>query len=273
MTIFLDRIVRAARLDSRVYEEVEADQGAFWQAFGVVALSGMATVVGITGRFNLADLLSGCVLGILAWAAWAAIAYLVGTRVFPEPQTRADWGELLRTTGFATAPGILSILGVIPVFTGFITLAVTVWMLMSFAVAVRQALDYRSTLRAVGVCLVGWLLYAGMLLGMMSHASASVLVGAPGLSGRPAIVKLEPDSGKPGDMITAYGTSLDSSTVEYVYLTDGTIIALVHIFEQGATSIRFKIPAMLESGCYTVVIRPTGGYARAIPQPVSLTVK
>ena len=79
MTPFLDRVVRAAMLDSGVYEEIEADQVAFWQAFCVVALSGMATVVGITGRFNLTELCSGLALGILGWAAWSAIAWLVGT--------------------------------------------------------------------------------------------------------------------------------------------------------------------------------------------------
>src|SRR5438128_1929805 len=91
-----------------------------WQPFTVVALSGMATVAGMTGWFNPAELLSGFVVGILGWAAWSAIAYLVGAQMFPEPQTRADWGELLRTTGFATAPGILSVLGVMQVFRGFI---------------------------------------------------------------------------------------------------------------------------------------------------------
>jgi hypothetical protein len=272
MTAFLDRLVRAARLDSCVYEEIEADQGAFWQAFGVVAFSGMATVVGITGRFNLAELLSGFGLGVLGWAAWSAIAYLVGAQIFPEPQTRADWGELLRTTGFATAPGILSILGIIPVFAGFITLVASVWILLSFTVAVRQALDYTSTLRSVGVCLIGWLLYAGMLFGVMPRASASGFIAGAGTSTRPSIVRLEPDSGKPGDTITAYGRSLDSSTVENIYLTDGTVTALVNIIEQNVTSIRFRIPTMLERGRYTVVVRPAARYATALAQPVSLTV-
>ena len=133
----------------------------------MVALSGMAPVVGIAGRFKLAELFSGFGLGALGWAGWSAIAYLVGARTFPAPQTRADWGELLRTTGFATAPGLLSILGTIPVFAEFITLVASVWILLSFTVAMRQALDYRSTLRSVGVCLIGWLLYARMLVGMM----------------------------------------------------------------------------------------------------------
>ena len=78
---------------------------------------------------------------------------------------------------------------------------------------------------------------------------------------------------KPGDTITAYGTSLDSSTVENLYLTDGTVTALVNIIEQNVMSIRFRIPTMLEKGRYTVVVRPAARYATALAQPVSLTVK
>lgn len=167
MTSFLIRIVRAAKLDRDVYEEVEADGSAFGQALAVVALSSAATVVGLTGRFGLADLASALALGVLAWAAWSAIAFLVGGRLWPEPQTEVDWGELLRTTGFATAPGMLSVLGVFPAFQGFITFVASVWILLAFTVAVRQALDYRSMMHAAGVCFVGWVFYAGMLLGLM----------------------------------------------------------------------------------------------------------
>jgi hypothetical protein len=150
MVPILDRMIRAAKLDSGVYEDVEADPEAFGQAFGIVVVSGMATVVGITGRVDPSELISGFGLGILGLGAWSAIAYLVGTRLFPEPQTRSNWGELLRTTGFAAAPGMLSILGIIPVLTGFITFAVSIWILLSFAVAVRQALALESDVHTAG---------------------------------------------------------------------------------------------------------------------------
>jgi len=170
MTIFFERMIRAVKLDSSLYEEVEADERAFGQSLTVVALSSLATIVGVTQRFSLPELFSGLALGILAWAAWSAIAYLVGARLCPEPQTRTDWGELLRTTGFATAPGILSVLGIINVFSGVITFLTSIWILLAFAVAVRQALDYGSTVRAVAVCFAGWLLYTGVFLGLVSRA-------------------------------------------------------------------------------------------------------
>lgn len=168
MSSFAERLIGTARLDRKIYEEIEADPRSFTQAVVVVALSSLGAAVGVSGSFRIAELVSGLAAGILGWAAWAAIAYLVGGRLFPTPRTNVDWGELLRTTGFATGPGILSILGIVPALTGFITFVVSIWILLAFAVAVRQALDYESTLRAIGVCAIGWALYAGILVGLMS---------------------------------------------------------------------------------------------------------
>ena len=169
MARLFSRMIRAAKLDPELYEEVEADESAFSDALIIVALSGVATMAGLTGRLNLGELISGLVLGILAWAGWSALAFLVGTRICPEPQTKADWGELLRTTGFATTPAMLSILGIFPVFAGLITIMASVWILLAFGVAVRQALDYRSTSRAIAVCFVGWAVYTGMLFSLMTR--------------------------------------------------------------------------------------------------------
>jgi hypothetical protein len=88
---------------------------------------------------------------------WAWLIYMIGTRWLPEPTTQSDTGELLRVIGFAASPGILRVVGVVP-FLATLAMAVTaVWTLVAVVVGVRQALDYRSTGRAVGVCLLGWI--------------------------------------------------------------------------------------------------------------------
>jgi Yip1-like protein len=161
MKSFLTRMIGTAKLDSKIYEEVEADQSAFGQAAVIVILSGIAAVIGVTQHIRLAEMIAAAGLALLAWASWSAIAYVVGAFLCPEPQTRADWGELLRTTGFATAPGILSILGLIPILAGLAPVFAAVWTLFTFSLAVRQALDYQSAIRALGVSLVSWLLFAG----------------------------------------------------------------------------------------------------------------
>jgi hypothetical protein len=93
----------------------------------------------------------------VAWFIWAFMTYYIGTRLLPEPQTKADYGELLRTIGFSSSPGVLRVLGIIPMLGAIVNFMVGIWMLVAMVIAVRQALDYKSTWRAVGVCLIGWI--------------------------------------------------------------------------------------------------------------------
>lgn len=157
---FVMRLIGAISLDPPIYEEVEADRTATGQALAVVLLSSLATGVGSRGfgEVTLGGLVFFSVLALIGWMAWALVAFEVGYRVMPQPQTRADVGELLRTTGFATAPGLFRIFGVMPGATWLVFASTSVWMLVAMVVAVRQALDYTSTARAIAVCVLGWLL-------------------------------------------------------------------------------------------------------------------
>jgi hypothetical protein len=99
----------------------------------------------------------GTLAALVGWYIWSFLTYWIGTRFLPEPQTRADYGELLRTIGFSSAPGVIRVLGLIPGLTGPVFLAASIWMLVAMVIAVRQALDYTGTPRAVGVCVIGWI--------------------------------------------------------------------------------------------------------------------
>jgi hypothetical protein len=158
MTGFGDRIIRAAKLDVQLYEEVEADRGAMGQAMGVVILASVAGGLGTLGKGGLSGLLWGTIIALIAWYIWAYITYIVGTRLLSEPQTKASYGELLRTIGFSSSPGLIRILGIIPGLAGLVYAVAGIWMLVAMVVAVRQALDYKSTFRAVGVCVIGWII-------------------------------------------------------------------------------------------------------------------
>jgi hypothetical protein len=167
MTIFGDRIVRAAKLDVQLYEEVEADTGAMRQAMAVVVLSSMAAGVG-SARGGLGGILLGTIAALIGWYVWAYLTYFIGTKFLPEPQTKADLGELLRTTGFSSSPGLIRVLGVIPGLAVMVFLVTSIWMLVTMVIAVRQALDYESTLRAVGVCVIGYIVQLLILVLLMS---------------------------------------------------------------------------------------------------------
>ena len=157
MASFTDRMIRAAKLDVNLYEEVEADKGAMGQAIGVVILSSVAAGIGTIGTTGIKGLVLGTIVALAGWFIWAFMTYYIGTRLLPEPQTKADFGELLRTIGFSSSPGVLRVLGIIPMLGNILNFIIGIWMLVAMVIAVRQALDYKSTWRAVGVCLIGWI--------------------------------------------------------------------------------------------------------------------
>ncbi len=156
----VDRMVGASRLDIHIFEEVEADTAATKQALSVVLLVALATGIASMGTIGVRGLLVGVVVSVAGWAIWAWIVYFIGTKIIPEHETHADWGQLARSLGFAQSPGVLKVFGVVPGVGSIIFLVVSVWMLVSMVIAVRQALDYTSTLRAIGVVLIGFIPYA-----------------------------------------------------------------------------------------------------------------
>jgi len=162
MANFGNRIIRAAKLDVALYEEVEADKSSLGQAMGVVILSSVAAGIGSTSA-GILGMLIGVVVALAGWYIWAYLTYFIGTKLLPEPQTKADHGELLRTIGFSSSPGLIRVLGVVPVMRGIVFTIAAIWMLVAMVIAVRQALDYTGTLRAIGVCAIGWIIQAVML--------------------------------------------------------------------------------------------------------------
>ena len=170
MASLQDRMIRAAKLDVQLYEEVEADQGAMAQAMTVVILSALAAGIGSAnvGLLGMAISMIGALLG---WYVWAFLTYFIGTKFLAEPQTKADHKELLRTIGFSSAPGLIRVSGIIPGLRDLIFLVAGIWMLVAMVIAVRQALDYTSTGRAIGVCVIGWVVQILMLAVVISMTS------------------------------------------------------------------------------------------------------
>jgi len=136
------------------------------QAIVVVLMSSLATGVGALGPLNArpAALAAISLLAFALWAAWSLLTLQIGTRILPSAATQADVGQLLRVTGFASAPGMLRVIGVVPGTTTIVFVVTMIWMLLAMIVAVRQALDYASTLRAFAVCALGLALSLGFAI-------------------------------------------------------------------------------------------------------------
>jgi hypothetical protein len=183
-----DRMVRAARLDTAVYNEVEADVDATGQALTVVVIAAVASGIGVALSAALAGrqtaivggLIGSVVTELIGWAIFSFVMYFVGTRFFGGT---ASYGELLRTTGFAYTPTILLIFRFIPFLGGIITIIVGIWRIIAAYIAVREALDLDNakTIGTVVVGLIGYLIVAFIVSAILGAfgLSPALLAGSP----------------------------------------------------------------------------------------------
>jgi hypothetical protein len=176
MATFQDRVIGAIKLQPATFEEVEHDATALSQAAIVVVAAAVAGslrtlrygFIGATGATAMV------IFAVIGWAIGAALVWLVGTRMMPGKNTEADFQQVLRTVGFAQAPGIFNVLGIIPILGWLVQVVVSIWTLVALVIAVRQVLDYDDTLKAVLVCVVAWVIMfiATMMVGFLGFGAA-----------------------------------------------------------------------------------------------------
>jgi hypothetical protein len=156
---FASRIKGVLALDVKTFEEIEADRSANAQALFVVVAASVAAGLGGGARLGGLGILRETLGALVGWVMWAAVTWVIGSKLLPEPQTRTDMGELLRVIGYAYAPNFFAVFAFIPAFGILVSTVVAFWLLAATVLAVRQALDYVSTFRAAAVVLIGWLIF------------------------------------------------------------------------------------------------------------------
>ena len=156
---FAARVRGVLLLDVKAFEEIEADTTANLQAFIVVVSASIAAGLGAGVRLGVSGLLRETFGALIGWVMWAAVTWVIGSKLLPEPQTRTDMGELLRVIGYAYAPNLFGFFAFIPALGIIVSTVVSFWLLAATILAVRQALDYVSTWRAAAVVLIGWLIF------------------------------------------------------------------------------------------------------------------
>jgi hypothetical protein len=175
MASFQDRVVGALRLQAATFEDVEHDPSAVSQAAIVVLAAAVAGVIGSSAwGLNPGVAVASIVFGFIGWAVGAAVVWLVGTRLMPGKNTEADFQQVLRVVGFAQAPGLFAVLGIIPFLGWLIRFAASIWTLIALVIAVRQALDYDDTVKAVIVCVIAWVIMfvVMMMVGILGFGAA-----------------------------------------------------------------------------------------------------
>jgi hypothetical protein len=157
------------KLDPKAFEEVEHDPTAMGQAAGVIVLAAVAAGIGNLFYGGLSGIVWGVIISLISYLAWAAIVWLVGTKVMPDPTTKADFPETFRVIGFAAAPGLLGIVTIIPLLGWLLMFVIWLWMIAAMVIAVREVLDYSNTGKAVIVVVIGFcvnLIVSAMLTAM-----------------------------------------------------------------------------------------------------------
>ena len=159
INLFINRVFRAIKIDLDLYEEVEKDKKATIQAGLVVVLSSLAAGVGVL-QMGMSNFILAPVMSLLNWYVSAYIIYFIGVKLLGDSNTKSNHGELLRTIGFSSAPGIIRIFGVTPDLMTVTFIGSAFWMLACMVVAVKSALDYKSLWKALGVVIIAWLFQA-----------------------------------------------------------------------------------------------------------------
>lgn len=145
------------RLDVNLYEDVEHDRSALGQSLTVIILSSIAAGIGSFNVMQPYQIVINILAALLGWLLWAYITMIIGSKLLPEPTTEVTYGQMIRTTGFASSPGLLRLFGFIPFIGPIIFIVAQIWMLLAMIIAVKQALDYQNRVRPFVVSIIGWL--------------------------------------------------------------------------------------------------------------------
>ena len=154
MASLTERMTGAMQADVKTFQEIEADPTAIGQAVTVIIIASVASLIGNVFRVGISGGIMALIANLIGYALWTLLVVLIGTKLMPEPTTKADFNEAFRVIGFSASPGVANVLAIIPFLGPLISFVVWIWMVVVGVVAVREVLDYTSTARAVIVCLI-----------------------------------------------------------------------------------------------------------------------
>jgi hypothetical protein len=163
MANLTERMVGAMKADVKTFQEIEADPNAMGQAITVIVIAGVAALIGNIFRSGIGGGIMALIMSLIGYAVWSILVVLIGTKVMPEPTTKADFNEAFRVIGFTASPGVFNVLAIIPFLGPLISLVIGIWMLVIGVIAVREVLDYSNVGRAIVVCLIAFVVYMCVL--------------------------------------------------------------------------------------------------------------
>lgn len=158
MNTLVSRMIRAAKLDDSLFEELINDPSTHGQSVWVVAIFAMTTGFGLFSRAGAIAVNSCLVTTYLAWYFWAFTLYFVGTYLFREAEKKIDRKTIMRVMAFACAPGVLRLLGVIPQTSVVLFIATSVWIIAASVMGIKMAFKIPHTGKVILLCAGTWIL-------------------------------------------------------------------------------------------------------------------
>ena len=159
MASLQERMIGAMKGDVKTFQEIEADPSAIGQAVTVIVISSLAALVGNIFRLGLGFGIRQMIMALIGYAIWSFLIVIIGTKIMPEPATKADFQEAFRVIGFTASPGVLNVLAIIPFLGPLISFVIGIWMLVIGVIAVKEVLDYSNIGRAIIVCLIALIVW------------------------------------------------------------------------------------------------------------------
>jgi hypothetical protein len=178
---FSDRVIGALKLDANTFEDIERDPTAMGQAVAIISLAALASNLGQIWTLGFGSMLISVCSSLVGYVIWSVVVWLAGTKLMPDPATKADFPETFRTIAFAASPGLIGVVTIVPLGIGWflmllLTPVILIWSIAAMVVAVRSVLDYSETFKAVIVVLIGFVVYVvfWMMMAFLSFGAAVV---------------------------------------------------------------------------------------------------
>jgi hypothetical protein len=174
---FGDRILGAMKLDPHTFEDIERDPTAMGQAFGVIALAAVSLGIGNVWYGGITGIVVSVFTSLIGYGFWALVVWLVGTKLMPDPATKAEFPEAFRVIAFAAAPGVLGVITIIPLLGWLLMVLLWLWSIAAMVIAVKQVLDYTDTFKAVIVVIIGFVAYLAVWGTLVFMTIGAALLG------------------------------------------------------------------------------------------------
>ena len=179
MASFGDRVVGAMKLDPSTFEDIERDPTAISQTVGVIALAAVSAGIGNIWYGGVSGIIFTLITMVIQYAVWAVMVWVIGTKLMPDPATKADLPETFRVIGFAAAPWVLGIVTIVPLIGWLFVFLLWVWSIAVMVVAVKQVLDYTDFGKPIIVVIIAFVVQ--LLVGMMM---AGLFIGSAMIGSR-----------------------------------------------------------------------------------------